>query len=323
MNFDVPKITVLMPAYNAGKYIREAIDSVLQQTFTDFELLIVNDGSTDNTVEVIQSFNDPRIVMIYQDNKGVSLALNKGLQYARAPYVARFDADDVCVAERLDLQYKFMTDNPEYTIIGSAANYMDMDGNFLFTSIPPAIQNDDIQQLDPSVCPFIHSTVFYKKEVILNAGGYNEHAYTFEDHFLWANILKSQKACNFSQPLIKLRLNPESITIDEKWRPSKFLEIKYASLKNRSITPQEGILLAEMGEKQYSPKIKEGSYYALCAKKLLVNSFQPQKARVHATKAISVSPLRLNNYLLYTVSYLPEKLIIWLYNKMSSGRVSQ
>lgn len=323
MNFDVPKITVLMPAYNAGKYIREAIDSVLQQTFTDFELLIVNDGSTDNTAEVIQSFNDPRIVMIYQDNKGVSLALNKGLQYARAPYVARFDADDVCVAERLELQYNFMTDNPDYTIIGSAANYMDMDGNFLFTSIPPAIQNDDIQQLDPSVCPFIHSTVFYKKEVILNAGGYSEHAYTFEDHFLWANILKSQKACNFSQPMIKLRLNPDSITIDEKWRPSKFLEIKYTSLKSRSITPQEGILLAEMGERQYSPKIKQGSYYALCAKKLLVNSFQPQKARVHATKAISVSPLRLDNYLLYTVSYLPEKLIIWLYNKMSSGRVSQ
>jgi glycosyltransferase involved in cell wall biosynthesis len=322
MNFDVPKITVLMPAYNAGKYIREAIESVLQQTFTDFELLIVNDGSTDNTADVIQSFNDPRIVMIYQENKGVSLALNKGLQYARAPYIARFDADDVCIAERLQLQYNFMMDNPEYTVLGSAANYMDMDGNFLFTSTPPALHNEDIQQLEPSVCPFIHSTVFYKKEVILNAGGYNEHAYTFEDHFLWANILKKQKAYNFPQPLIKLRLNPESITIDEKWRPSRFLEIKYSSLKTRSITPQEGSLLAEMGEKQFSPKIKEGSYYALCAKKLLVNSFQPQKARVHATKAISMSPLRLDNYLLYTVSYLPEKLIMWLH-KMSSGRVSQ
>jgi glycosyltransferase involved in cell wall biosynthesis len=322
MNFDIPKITILMPAYNAGKYIGDAIESVLQQSFTDFELLIVNDGSTDNTADVVGSFNDPRIVMIYQDNKGVSLALNKGLKYARAPYIARFDADDVCHLERLQLQYDFMISNPEYSIVGSAADYMDMDGNYLFTSTPPAFNNEDIQQLKYTVCPFIHSTVFYKKDVILEAGGYNEHAYTFEDHFLWVNILKDQKACNFSQPLIKLRLNPESITIDEKWRPRRFLDIKYATLKNRRITAQEGIQLTGIGQKQYSSKIKQGSYYALCAKKLLINSYQPQKARLHATKAISVSPLRLDNYLLYTVSYLPEKLITWLH-KFSAGRSSQ
>src|ERR1700754_2088364 len=96
MNFDVPKITVLMPAYNAGKYIGEAIESVLEQTFTDFELLIVNDGSTDNTAAIIQSFTDPRIVLIQQPNLGVAAALNNGLKHARAEYIARFDADDIC-----------------------------------------------------------------------------------------------------------------------------------------------------------------------------------------------------------------------------------
>ena len=251
MNFDTPKITVLMPAYNAGKYIGDAIESVLQQTFTDFELLIVNDGSTDNTTDVIQSFDDPRIVMIYQDNKGVAQALNTGLKYARSPFIARFDADDVCHIERLQLQYEFMISNPDYSIIGSSADYMDMDGTYLFTSTPPAISNEDIQQLEHSICPFIHSTVFYKKDIILKAGGYNEYAYTFEDHFLWVNILKDQKTCNFSKPLIKLRLNPESITIDEKWRPRRFLEIKYTTLKNRSITLNEGNELTELGIKQY------------------------------------------------------------------------
>lgn len=322
MNFDTPKITVLMPAYNAGKYIGDAIESVLQQTFTDFELLIVNDGSTDNTTDVIQSFDDPRIVMIYQDNKGVAQALNTGLKYARSPFIARFDADDVCHIERLQLQYEFMISNPDYSIIGSSADYMDMDGTYLFTSTPPAISNEDIQQLEHSICPFIHSTVFYKKDIILKAGGYNEYAYTFEDHFLWVNILKDQKTCNFSKPLIKLRLNPESITIDEKWRPRRFLEIKYTTLKNRSITLNEGNELTELGIKQYSPQIKEGSYYALCAKKLLINNYHPQKARIHVARAISASPLRLDNYLLYTVSYLPEKLITWLH-RISSGRVAQ
>jgi len=319
MNFSIPQITVLMPAYNAGKYIGDAITSVLEQTFADFELLIVNDGSTDNTIDVVRSFDDLRIVVIYQDNKGIADALNNGLKYARAPYIARFDADDICYPERLQLQYDFMTANPEYSVIGSAADYIDMEGHFLFTHKPPAFDNDKIQQLKYSVCPFIHSCVFYKKDMVISKGGYNEHAYTFEDHFLWVNILKDQKACNLTQPLIKVRLNPESITIDEKWRPRKFRDIKYAILKNRVISKREGSLLAEIGEKQYSAKIKQGSYYALCGKKLLLNNFQPQKARVHVARAISISPLRLDNYLLYTVSYLPERVINWLHKLVSGG----
>lgn len=319
MNFEIPKITVLMPAYNAGKYIGDAIASVLSQTFTDFELLIINDGSTDDTIDVINSFDDPRIVLIYQENKGIAQALNNGLKYARAPFIARFDADDICYPQRLQQQYDFMLANPEYSVIGSAADYIDMDGVFLFTHKPPAFSNDEIQLLKYSVCPFIHSCVFYKKEMVISKGGYNEHAYTFEDHFLWVNILKDQKAYNLPQPLIKVRLNPESITIDEKWRSRKFRDIKYTTLKKRSITQTEGVLLAEIGEKQISTKIKHGAYYALCGKKLLLNNFQPRLARVHMARAISLSPLRLDNYLLYTVSYLPERIITWLHDLMTWG----
>jgi glycosyltransferase involved in cell wall biosynthesis len=321
MNFKIPQITVLMPAYNAGKYIGDAIRSVLNQTFTDFELLIINDGSTDDTVEIIRSFNDPRIVLLYQTNKGVASSLNKGLKYARAPYIARFDADDICHAERLELQYDFMLSNPEYSIVGSAADYVDMDGHFLFTNNPPAATNNEIQLLKYTVCPFIHSSVFYKRDVIISNGGYNEHAYTYEDHFLWVNILKEQKACNLLLPLLKVRLNPESITIDEKWRPRKFRDIKYTTLKNKTISQTESDLLVEIGEKQFSDKIKKGSYYALCGKKLLLNSFQPQKARVHVSKAIGISPLRLDNYLLYTISFFPQRFISWLHKKMSGGSI--
>src|SRR5258708_34774335 len=100
MDINLPKVTVLMPAYNADKYIAEAITSVLEQSFTDFELLIINDGSTDETVNVVRSFNDPRIVLINQDNKGIASALNAGLNCARSPYIARFDADDICYPNR-------------------------------------------------------------------------------------------------------------------------------------------------------------------------------------------------------------------------------
>jgi glycosyltransferase involved in cell wall biosynthesis len=313
MNTDNPKVTVLMPAYNVEKYIGDAITSVLKQTFTDFELLIINDGSTDCTVKVIESFKDLRIKLISQENKGVAPALNTGLIYANAPYVARFDADDICYPDRLRIQYEFITAHPEYSIIGSAADYMDADNNYIFTQHPVAHLDEEIQDLAYSVCPFIHSSVFYKKDVIVRKGGYNENAYTYEDHFLWVNILRDTKACNLSQPLLKVRLNPESVTIDEKWRTRKFREIKYSSLRNRVITKADGLELKGIALKQHRPKIKEGSYYALCGKKFLINNYQPEKARSHMVKAISLHPSRFDNYLLYVVSYFPERFINWLY----------
>ncbi len=319
MNINNPKVTVLMPAYNAGKYIGEAIRSVLEQSFKDFELLIVNDGSTDNTEKIVRAFKDPRIVLINQDNKGVASALNAGLSIARADYIARFDADDVCYPNRLKIQYDFITTYPEYSVIGSAADYMDADGHYIFTHHPQGHLNEEIQQLKYSVCPFIHSCVFYKKEIIVNNGGYNEHAYTYEDHFLWVNILKNQKACNLSQTLIKVRLNPESVTIEEKWHTRKFRSIKYATLKRRSITEAEGLELYRISRKQNSAKIKEGAYHALCCKKFLLDNYQPEKARSNVVRAITLHPLRFDNYLLYTVSYFPERFVSWLHKINLNG----
>jgi glycosyltransferase involved in cell wall biosynthesis len=320
MNINNPKVTVLMPAYNAARYIDEAITSILTQTFTDFELLIINDGSTDETLDIIQSFNDPRIVVINQQNKGIAAALNIGLSFAQAPYIARFDADDVCYPTRLKIQYDFITTYPEYSVIGTAADYVDAEGHFIFTHHPVGHLNEEIQQLKYSVCPFIHSSVFYKKDVIVNNGSYNEYAYTFEDHFLWVNILKNEKACNLSQALIKVRLNPESITIDEKWHTRKFRSIKNSTLKNCRITEAEGSELYQISGKNHSAKIKHGAYYALCGKKFLLNNYQPQRARLNVSRAISLHPFRLDNYLIYAISYFPERFINWLH-KINTDRL--
>ena len=108
----IARVTVLMPAYNAGSYIAEAIRSVLAQSFTDFELLIVNDGSTDNTGRIIRSFTDSRITVIDQANQGIAAALNTGLSKAKAPYIARFDADDICLPGRLQNQFDFLSYTP-------------------------------------------------------------------------------------------------------------------------------------------------------------------------------------------------------------------
>jgi glycosyltransferase involved in cell wall biosynthesis len=310
-----PDITVLMPAYNAGKYIREAMSSVLQQSFKNFELLVVNDGSTDDTLKIALSFHDPRVVIVNQEHKGIAEALNMGLKLASANYIARFDADDICIPTRLQTQFDFLHDHPDYVLAGSDAEYILENGEFLFSFRCIAHSDDEVKKNLYVYCPFIHSSVMYRREDVLKAGGYNIYAHNFEDYLLWTNLAKMGKMQNLREPLIKVRLNAASATIDEKWRGERFRQLKRQATTRGSITEEEGNELLEIIRKQDIKKIKEGAYHALCGKKFLANNYQPKKARSHVRKAIGIKPLRLDNYLLYAVSYFPAPLIAWLHKQ--------
>lgn len=309
MNDREIKISVLMPAYNAAAFIAEAIASVLAQTFSHFELIIINDGSTDDTAGVVASFTDARIVWLQQEHAGIAAALNNGLQYAKADYIARFDADDICYSYRLQKQYDFITHHPEYIIVGSSADYVDQYGAYIFTYHPPAFADADIQQIKQRTCPFIHSSVLYKKDIVIQQGGYNTYAHTFEDHLLWLTILNEGKAYNIKQPLLKVRLNPQSITIDEQWHTKAFTVIKNKVLKQYAITQKEGMQLLHILKSQDSKRIKEGAYYSLLAKKYLWNNYQPNRARQNLKKVIAANKLDWKSCLFFLLSFLPERLV--------------
>lgn len=311
-----PQITVLMPAYNAEKYICEAIMSVLRQTFTDFELLIVNDGSTDRTAQIIRAFTDERIVLIDKEkNEGVAAALNTGLKAAHADYIARFDADDICHPERLEKQLRFLQQNPGYVLVGSDVDYMLDNGEYLFSFKCIAHTHEDIMQKMYFYCPFVHPAVMYRKQPVMDAGGYQENGHNFEDYLLWTQLTYAGRMHNLAEPLVKYRLNPFSITIDEKWRGKRFRELKRAAVTRGFITADEADEILNIIKSQDVTKIKHSAYNALCGKKFLANNYQPQKARYHIAKAIRINPLRLDSYLLYLLSYLPEEFILWLHRK--------
>jgi len=315
MPTDRLQITVLMPAYNAGKYIREAITSVLQQNFQDFELLVINDGSTDDTLSIALSFNDARVVVINKEHAGIASALNTGLKLASAPYVARFDADDVCLPTRLETQLDFLHDHPEYVLVRSVAEYMLEEGDLLFNFKCIAHSDEEVKSKLYVYCPFIHSSVMYRRDDVIKAGGYDIHAHNFEDYLLWTNLAKMGKMQNLREPLIKVRLNAASATIDEKWRGERFRQLKRQATTRGSITEEEGNELYEIIRRQNVHQIKEGAYHALCGKKFLANNYQPRKARNHVGKAISIKPLRSDNYLLYALSYFPPPDIAWLHKQ--------
>ena len=315
MNHNNPSITVLMPAYNAEDYIAEAIESVLCQTFADFELLIINDGSTDSTKQIIASFHDSRIRLIDQENKGISAALNDGLQHAKAKYIARFDADDICRNDRLQKQYEFLLFNPDYIIVGSDAEYISETGDHLCFFSSKGHTHEEIMKDIYSACPLTHSSVMYKKQIVLRCGGYPVHAHTFEDYLLWIQICSYGKICNLSEPLIKVRFSPASVTIDEQWRGRRFRKLKTKIIKQGFITKAQGDEFLSIIKSQDTERIKKGSYHALCGKKYLINNHQPEKARIHIKKAIITYPLRIDNYLLLALSYSSQNWVQWLYKK--------
>ena len=312
------KVTVLMPAYNVEKYIAEAIESVLKQSFSDFKLLIVNDGSTDNTEQIIRSFTDERIILINQPHRGIASALNKGLSKANSDYIARFDADDICFPTRLQEQVIFLDTHLDHILVGSDAEYISEEGEHLFYFKCIGHTNEEIIQKIYSYCPFIHSSVMYRKYPVINAGGYSLNAHNFEDYFLWMQIKKYGKFYNLPHQLIKVRFNPASVTIDERWRSRLFRQMKSEIITKGFITKKESDGLLAIIKKQDIPNIKAGSYYALCGKKYLLNNNQPQKARLFFSKAISNCPFRLDNYALYLLSFFPVFFINWLYQKKSN-----
>lgn len=307
-----------MPAYNAGKYIDEAICSVLNQQFSDFELIVINDGSTDDTEKKVRSFHDPRIRLCNQPHYGIAAALNKGLQMAGAPLVARFDADDLCYPNRLQVQYELMLKNEDIILCGTAVDYIDEEGQFVFSSKPAALVQDQIERLVNKSCPFIHSSVIYRKNFILACGGYNPHAHSFEDHLLWTRVISRGRCMNLREPLIRVRLNQQSITIDEKWRTRAFRSIKKKALASGTISEAEGACLLNILKKQDVSKIREGSYHALLAKKYLWNNFQPGKARTNIRRALAYNPFYTTGYGLWLATWFPEKLVSRLYKQIKA-----
>jgi|SaaInlV_125m_DNA_1040241.scaffolds.fasta_scaffold00653_8 glycosyltransferase involved in cell wall biosynthesis len=208
-----PEISVILPLYNAEGYIKEAIDSLLVQTFKNFELIIINDGSTDNSLEIVQQFQDERIILINQENKGLAKTLNIALSKCRSNLVARMDADDVCLPNRLQIQYNSFKSNPNLILLGGAVIYIDEKGDVINRSYPILGTNAIKNFLFNKGNVLAHPTVMFKKDIALKAGGYSEEiGQFFEDHYLWAMMAKHGEFQNLVEPLIQYRLTAQSIS---------------------------------------------------------------------------------------------------------------
>lgn len=203
-----PKVSVVMPAYNAEKYLREAIDSILSQTFRDFEFIIINDGSTDSTKEIILSYDDPRIVYLENEkNSGICVTLNKGLDVARGKYIARMDSDDLSMPERFAIQVEFLDKHPDIGVCGT--DTMVFGEGISEYSYEQVYKSDDCAAgLIFNPC-FAHPSVMIRKCVLDdNQISYNDNFRGLEDFRMWWDIAQYTRITNLHITLLKYRHHP-------------------------------------------------------------------------------------------------------------------
>jgi glycosyltransferase involved in cell wall biosynthesis len=216
-----PRVTVLMSVYNGEEYLREAVDSILNQSFRDFEFLIINDGSTDSTKGIIESYDDPRIQLIDNgENIGLTRSLNRGLRLSRGEYIVRQDHDDVSMPERLERQVEFLDRHPEAVVV--ASNFQIINSENILIKVDYRRARDTALiawRLLFYNCLAGHSQVMFRRKNILDLGGYSEEYAFSQDHNLWLRINEVGRISSIPDVLIKKREHEDSIT-------SRFKEIQ-------------------------------------------------------------------------------------------------
>ncbi len=210
-----PLVSVILPVYNGEAFLREAIESILNQTYQPIELIVIDDGSTDNTPTILKDY-EGKIRHYRQSNQGLVKTLNLGLSLANGKYIARMDADDISHPQRLEKQINYLEANPDVNLLGTSCYYINFNGKIIGRGQVPRT-NGGIKWVLLFASPFIHPSVIIKKDFIFNNGLlFNEKFPYAEDYELWGRILKNSKAANLPEPLISYRIHQKNISIQNK-----------------------------------------------------------------------------------------------------------
>jgi len=239
-----PLVTVLLPVYNGEKFLKETIESVLKQSFRSFEFVIIDDGSTDASKQIIQSFDDHRIVFI-ENSQNIKLinTLNKGLEIAKGKYLARIDADDYMHSSRLEKQVHFLEANSDYVLVGSAVQLVRDDIVEEGDVIKYYSDHDDIVFSMSFYCPFIHPSIMLRMDTIKDQQLRFDLAYLHaEDYELWTRIVRFGKVYNLEENLTYYRVHSNQISnlyLDFQIKQMKKIQIKFLKERLQNLNDQE------------------------------------------------------------------------------------
>lgn len=259
------KVSVVMSAYNAEKYIGEAIESILNQTFDDFEFIIIDDRATDATNKIIKRYQqqDARIIVLEnEENIGLTKSLNRGLSVAKGEYIARMDADDISTVDRFKKQVAFLDTHLDYTFVSCKAQYIDENGHPEQMRHFPET-NEEIYRMMPKVNAVMHPGVMFRKDAVEAIGNYCEDFPVAQDYELWLRgIAAGYKFYNIQEPLVLFRRNDTYNTRKSKtYRLTQF-KAELRGFRLNHYPPQKYVyLLIPLAMAYIPPKVMDRMFY--------------------------------------------------------------
>ena len=246
----VAKVTVLMSVRNEERYLRGAIDSILAQTYSDFEFLIVDDASTDSSRSIVRGYDDPRIRLIEnQRNLGLTRSLNRGIELARGVYIARMDADDLSEPERLEKQVAFLDAHSECAVVATYSAKIDRDSTDVGLARTPVDGDEIRKRLRRSNC-ITHGTVMMRKEALERVGCYDEAMERAQDYDLWLRLSEDHCICTIPELLYSWRQHGDSISIQHLEEQDRFAEMAKHNARVRRVAR----LLSVIDRGELSPR---------------------------------------------------------------------
>ena len=229
-----PAVAVLMSVHNGAPSVRDAIASVLAQTAGDFELIVVDDGSTDETPTILGGVRDPRARVLREPHQGLTIALNRALAEAHAPLIARLDADDLALPERFARQRQFLGAHPDVGLLGTGAREVDLSGREVSIVRPP-VDDAAIRGRLIRKNPFVHSSVMIRRDALDEVGGYDPTFPVAQDYDLWMRMARVTRLANLPEPLVIRRLTPGRVsTVRDDDRLRAEARVRWRALRTRA-----------------------------------------------------------------------------------------
>jgi len=295
-----------MAVYNGERYLREAVESILAQTYPDFEVIIIDDGSSDASAGMLEEFarRDDRVRLVRQENIGLTRTLNKAIELSGGELLARMDADDIAMPDRLRRQVEFMQQHPRVVLLGGAYELIDGRGRLL-TRITPPLDDQPLQELAlAGRTPICHPLAMMRRDAVLKTGGYDESLKVAQDLDLWLRLGEVGELACLPDVLLKYRQHEESVS-----EAKQALQVQNMRLACERAWKRRGISGTFDGDAGWRPGGDRHSrhQYALRYGWWAFNSGQRRTAMAYGLKAIATAPMRADGWKLIMCALFKDK----------------
>ena len=310
-----PIVSVLLPVWNGEPFLAQAMESVLGQTLTSFELIVVDDGSTDRTAAIVHGFasRDERVRLLRRRHEGFSAALNAGLASVQGKYVARMDADDISASDRLEKQVLYLDKHPACIAVGAWIEVIDQEGRHIGLKTYVTTHDEISAALLGGISPIAHPTIVVRCNALRAAGGYDARRHPSEDLDLWFKLAARGELANLGEPLLQHRRHRAAMGVrDREKMQAMTLAICNEARTKHGLRPRSnGMIFAGVNA--------DGQYHFECARTALIAGSRLTAVR-HAAAAMAAEPNHLYGYATLFACAVPKPLLRYLLNLRASYR---